>query len=66
MNSQSSFNTEKNLSASRLSEREKGRFSEVDELGCAFWCNFAEIELDVDLVQEREDVCIGVDLKIKE
>ena len=49
-----------------ISEREKGRFSELDELVFACWSNNAEIEIDVDLVLEQDDVCIGLDFTVSE
>ena len=58
--------TEEGFTEVGLQEREGGRFLEVDELGCAWWCNNAEIELDVDLVLEEDDVSIGLDLKLWE
>ena len=57
---------EETLSEIGMSEREEGSSSEVDESGCACWCNNAETEIDVDLGTEEDDVCIGPDLKIKE
>ena len=53
---------EKAFSKIGISERDEGRFWEVVELGCAFWRINAEIELDVDLVLEEDDVCMGLDL----
>ena len=56
---------EEGLSGIGLSERREGIFPEVGELGGACWCNIAEVELDVDIVLEEDDVCIGLDLKYK-
>ena len=49
-----------------MSEKEEGRFSEVDELSCACGRNNAVIELHNDLVLEKDDVCIGLRLKLND
>ena len=48
------------------SQRDEGRFSEADYRDCAWWCNNAEIELDVVLVWEEDDDSIGFDLILQE
>ena len=55
---------EQSLSGIGISETEGGRFSKVDELGCAYWCNNVVIKLDVDLELEEEVVCFRLDLRI--
>ena len=52
------------LSEIVTSEREEGMFSEVHEWGCASWRNNAEIELDVDHVDEEDHVCTALDLSL--
>ena len=56
-----------NLIENGLSERkrERGtRFSD-EEWGCACWRNNAEIEIDLDLVWEKDDAWIGHNLEKK-
>ena len=56
--------SEEGLSEIGMSEKCESRFWEVDELGCACWRKNAEIELDADLVLEKDNVCIGLHLKL--
>ena len=65
-NSKRSLNTRNGLSENGISEREEGRFSELNELVCACWRIKAEIEFVVGLVLEEGDVCICLDLKLQE
>ena len=55
---------EEGLSEIGMSEKGESRFWEIDELGCACWRKNAEIELDADLVLEKDNVCIGLHLKL--
>ena len=54
------------LSEKGKPEREEGKLSEVEELSYAFRRFNADIELDVDLVIEENDDCIGLELKLQE
>ena len=49
---------------SRISERDEGKFSEVEEWGWAWWRNNAKTDLDVDFARTEDDDWIDLDLKI--
>ena len=66
VNSECSFNTRRRSQWIGKLEREKGKFSEVIQWGCACWRNNAAVDLDVDPVVAEDDVCIGLDLRLHE
>ena len=49
-----------------IAKREEGRFAEVDDWGCACWRKKAEIELEIDFVQDKDDDWISIDDKLLE